>query len=402
MKETEINTAAPKHGEEKEFDFVELLIMLAKHKKLVIGLPVLAAILAAALSFALPNVYRAGIKLLPPQQGQSGAAALLAQLGGVASVVAGGGGGPKNPNDVYIAMLKSRTVADRLIRRFDLAKVFDAKSPEEARKALEANTTVLTAKDGLITLDVESSDKKLVAPLANAYVEELLQLNNTLAVTEAAQRRKFFEQQLEYAKDRLANAEAALKRSLDTNGVISVDSESRTIVETVGRLRAQVAAKEIQLRSMQAFVTTNNQEYKRAQEELESLRAQLAKLENGSRPDDSVSEQGSTGRKPGLENIKTLREVKYYQMLYELLAKQYEAARLDEAKDASVIQVLDKAIEPERKFKPKRSVIVIGAALGGLFIAIIWAFLVETQKAALRSPERAAQLARLKTHLRGR
>jgi tyrosine-protein kinase Etk/Wzc len=398
MKEMDINTPAPKSGDEKEFDVVELLIMLAKHKKLVFGLPVLAAVLAAALSFALPNVYRAGIKLLPPQQGQSGAAALLAQLGGVASVVAGGGAGPKNPNDVYIAMLRSRTVADRLIKRFDLAKVYKAKSPDEARKALEANTTVLTAKDGLITLDVEGEDQKLVAPLANAYIEELTELNKTLAVTEAAQRRKFYEQQLEQAKDRLANAEALLKRSLDTNGVVSVDAESRAIVETVGRLRAQVAAKEIQLRSMQAFVTPNNQEYKHAQEELESLRAQLSKLENGSRSDGAAQQQG--GNQQGLENIKTLREVKYYQMLYELLAKQYEAARLDEAKDASVIQVLDNAIEPERKFKPKRGVIVIGGFLGGLFLAILWAFMVETQKAALRSPERAAQLARLKAHLR--
>jgi uncharacterized protein involved in exopolysaccharide biosynthesis len=399
MKEMEINTSAENHGEQKEFDVVELLIMLAKHKKLIIGLPIFASILAAALSFAMPNVYRAGVKLLPPQQSQSGAAALLAQLGGVASVVAGGAGGPKNANDVYIAMLESRTVADRLIKRFDLEKVFDAKSPEETRKALKANTTVMTAKDGLITLDVESEEKKLVAPLANAYVEELLNLNKTLAVTEAAQRRKFFEQQLEFAKDRLANAEAALKHSLDTSGVISVDSESRAIVETVGRMRAQVAAKEVQLRSMQAFVTPNNQDYKRVQEELESLRAQLAKLENGNRTEGSAQEQ-SGDRQQGLENIKVLREVKYYQMLYELLAKQYEAARLDEAKDASVIQVLDAAIEPERKFKPKRGVIVVAAGLGGLFLAILSAFLIETQKMALRSPERVAQLARLKAHLR--
>jgi uncharacterized protein involved in exopolysaccharide biosynthesis len=399
MKEMEINTSAESHGEQKEFDVVELLIMLAKHKRLIIGLPILASILAAALSFAMPNVYRAGVKLLPPQQGQSGAAALLAQLGGVASVVAGGAAGPKNVNDVYIAMLESRTVADRLIKRFDLDKVFDAKSPEEARKALKENTTIMTAKDGLITLDVESKEKKLVAPLANAYVEELLNLNKTLAVTEAAQRRKFFEQQLEFAKDRLANAEAALKHSLDTSGVISVDSESRAIVETVGRLRAQVAAKEIQLRSMQAFVTPNNQDYKRVQEELESLRAQLAKLENGNRTEGSAPER-SGDRQQGLENIKVLREVKYYQMLYELLAKQYEAARLDEAKDASVVQVLDAAIEPERKFKPKRGVIVVGAGLGGLFLAILSAFLIETQKMAQRSPERVAQLARLKAHLR--
>ncbi|MDB5963117.1 MAG: hypothetical protein JWP59_4411 [Massilia sp.] len=378
-----------------EMTVLDLLIVIAKHKKLVIGLPMVAGIVAAAVSFALPNVYRASTKLLPPQQAQSGAAALLSQLGGAASMVAGAAG-IKNPNDMYIGMLKSRTVADRIVHKFDLQKVYDEETLEKTRRVLEENTTVLAGKDGLISIDVEDKDPKRVAQMANAYVAELTDLTKVLAVTEASQRRLFFERQLELAKDNLAKAEMTLKRTLDTRGVISVDSDSRAIVETVGRLRAQISAKEIQLSSMQAFVTTDNQEYRRAREELNSLRNELSKLENG-RPELSTGSGGDVKNQVGLENIKTLRDVKYFQMLYELLAKQYEVARLDEAKDNAVIQVLDPAVPAEQKSRPKRAIIILMSMLAGFFAALGWSFVVEIKARALAIPEGRARWARLKT-----
>lgn len=398
MNDQRHNAMAAQTDARKEFDVIELLIMLLRHKKLLLVMPVVMGLLAALLSLTMPNLYRANTKLLPPQQGQSSAAALLSQLGSVASIASGST--VKNPNDVYIAMLKSRNLADRLIKRFALDKVYNAQSPEAARKALDGVTNIQTGKDGLITIEVSGTDQKLVAPLANGYVEELLNLTHVLAVTEASQRRKFFEQQLELAKDSLAAAEASLKQGMDTRGVISVDSESRAIVETVGRLRAQVSAKEIEINSMGAFLTANNPEYRRAQENLNSLRAQLAKLENGA-PGDRVN--GAQARPlEGLENIKLLREVKYYQMLYELLSKQYEAARLDEAKDVALIQVLDKAVEPEHRFKPKRSLVALAGAIIGLFLACLWAIVFEIYKAAVRTPARAAQLSQLVAAVRQR
>jgi len=294
-----------------------------------------------AVSLAMPNVYKATVKLMPPQQSQSGAAALLSQLGGVANMAAGVAG-LKNPNDLYVGMLQSRTVADNLIARFKLKDVYDTDSLEKARMQLDDYTNVRAGKDGLITIEVEDKNQKLVANLANGYSEELLKLTNVLAVTEASQRRLFYEQQLKQAKDNLANAEVKLKSSLDTHGVISVDAESRAVLATAARLRAEVSAKEIELNSMRPFVTTENPDFKRTEEELKSLRAELTKLENGRKgaANDQASENGSAG----FENIKVLRDVKYYQMLYELLAKQYELARLDEAKDAATVQVLDKAV----------------------------------------------------------
>jgi uncharacterized protein involved in exopolysaccharide biosynthesis len=295
-------------------------------------------------------------------------------------------------------MLKSRTVADKLIAEYDLKKVYDTSSQETARDRLEANTMIASGKDGLITIEVEAKDRKLVAKLANSYVDHLFQLTKELAVTEASQRRIFYERQLEAAKNNLAKAEMSLKSALDTRGVISVDSESRAILETVGRLRAQVSAKEIQLNSMRAFVTDANPNYQRVEEELASLRNELSKLENGrSGQEDSDSQSAKTG---GFENIKLLRDVKYYQMLYELLAKQYEVARLDEAKTPSVIQVLDPAVDPERKFKPHRAAIVMLSTLGAFVLAVLWAFFAEAKSKALASDQGAAQWRELKLHLR--
>lgn len=380
-----------------EINLVDVLILLAKNKKRLVGLPLAAALISAAIVLILPNIYKANADLLPPQQSQSSTAALLSQLGGMSGMAAGVAG-IKNPNDLYIGMLKSRTVADSMISRFNLKQVYDTRSQEQTRKALEANTKISSGKDGIISIEVEDQDPKLAAKVANGYVDELLRLTKTLAVTEASQRRLFFERQLEQSKDNLAAVEAKLKGAIDTQGVISVDTESRALLETTARLKAQVSAKEIQFNSMKAFLTESHPDYKRMEQDLNSLRAELYKLENG-RVRDAGADH-STSSSVGLENIKLLRDVKYNQMLYELLAKQYEAARLDEAKDPSVIQILDPAVEPEEKFKPKRALIVILFALGAFVLAVFWALVSDLGKKALSGPKGKTQLAELKNHLK--
>lgn len=391
-------TTAGGAAAESDFSLFTILTVLARRKKSILGLTFAAACAAALISLAIPNIYGASATLLPPQQAQSSAGALLSQLGGAAGL-AGGLTGLKNPNDLYVGMLKSRTVADRLVKRLDLKRVYETDSQEKARKILASRTTIGAGKDGIITIGVEDQDQKLVAPLANAYVAELTELTKVLAVTEAARRRMFYERQLETAKDQLASAEMKLKAGLESGGVVSVDSDSRAAVESVARLRAQVSSKEIQLGAMQAFVTPSNHEYRRVQEELGSLRAQLARSEGGRAP---AAAGGGDGSRPGLENVKILRDVKYYQMLYELLAKQYEIARLDESKDSSMIQVLDAAVQPERKIKPARAIIVLGATVLAFLLLCALALLAEFKSAMLKNPEHAARLAGLKSQLRFR
>lgn len=393
------NLSKPSDDDKDVMGIVEMLIVLAKNKKTIVGATLAAALVASAGSMLLPPFYRASVKLLPPQQAQSGASMLLSQLGGLAGAAAGATG-LKNPADVYIGMLKSRTVGERLAKRFALQAHYGVKSQEQTLKLLGANTVVAVGKDGLIAIDVEDTEKKLVAPLANAYVEELVRLTKTLAVTEGAQRRLFYEQELERSKNKLANAEIALKTAIDQRGVISVDAESRGLLETGARLRAEISAKDIELNSMKAFVTPNNPAYRRVEELLRSLRAELSQLENGRRPPSVADRAAGEGAKAGVQSIQLLRDVKYYQILFEALSKQYEAARLDEAKDSSVIQVLDQAIEPEQRFKPKRSMLVVASSLLVCLITMFFVLLREIKNRWLLSPRSFAQWSALKASMR--
>lgn len=370
--------------------FIDALIVITRFKKALVGVGLVAAVTASVVSMLLPEVYTASTKVVPPQQSQSGAAALLAQLGGAAGAITGAGG-LKNPSELYVGLLKSRTVADRLIGEFDLRKVYDKPNMEKTRRKLVENTKITAGKDSLITIEVDDEDPQRAARMANSYVEGLLHLSKTLAVTEAAQRRVFYERQLNTAKDNLANAEVTLKQAMETRGVISVDADSRAIVETIARIRAQISAKEIQQNAMSAFVTPNNPDYKRVQEELQGLREQLNKLQNGNPAARNGPETGG-----GLENIKILRDVKFYQMLYELLAKQYEVARLDEAKESAIVQVLDPAVVPEQRTRPKRAIIVALSTAGALLLAIGVLILLDKKNKALRDPELAAKWKQLK------
>ena len=379
----------------------DVLVALSRHKRMIIVIPLVVAIIAAAASFMIPKSYKASTNLLPPQQSQSSASMLLSQLGSIAGM-AGGIAGIKNPNDLYIGMLKSRTIADKLIEKYDLKKVYDTESQEVARKKLAENTNISSGKDGLIVIEIEDENQKLVAKLANGYVDELFQLTKNLTVTEASQRRAFFERQLEHAKDNLANAEMSLKGSLDTGGVISVDTQSRAVLETAARLRAQISAKEIQLNSMRPFVTSSHPEYKRTEQELSSLRDELAKLERGTGSEAAETAADNRSSTGGLSSIKLLRNVKYYQMLYELLAKQYEVARLDEAKEPSMIQILDRAVDPERPFKPKRLIIVFITTMFAFLLTIVAALLLEAKRKLLASAAGAARWTEIKSNLRSK
>jgi len=385
---------------EDEVSLLDLLIVLAKHKRLVLGVPFVVAIAAAIISLLLANIYTGTTRLLPPQQSASAATALLNQLGGAAGVLAGATGGAlgiRNPNDLYIGMLKSRTVADNLIARFDLSKVYQQELQSSTRTALQGNTSIAAGRDGIIAIEVDDKDPKRAAELANAYVDERMNLTNVLAVTEASQRRLFFERQLLQVKDNLTSAEMAARRGLQKGGLAQVDAQGRSMIEVTARLRAQISAKEVQLGAMRTFAAEGNPELQRTQQELEALKRETARIE-GSSPLAAVGRVGEASSS-GLDNLGRLRDVKYYEFLYELLAKQYELAKIDEAKDATVIQVIDKAIEPDRKSKPRRTQIVLISAIAALFVSILWAFGREAASRARADPQRASRLESLRDYL---
>ena len=384
---------------EDEIDLLDLLIVLARHKRLVLGIPFAAAVAAAIVSLLLPNIYTGTARMLPPQQSASAASALLTQLGALGGLTGAAGGAlGRNPSDLYIGMLKSRTVADNLIARFELNKIYDQSLQSSARRTLQGNTTIVAGRDGIIVIDVDDRDPNRAAELANAYVDELVKLTKVLAVTEASQRRLFFESQLLQAKDNLTAAELAARQGLQKGGLAQVDAQGRSMIAVTARLRAEISAKEVQLGAMRTFAAEGNPELQRTQQELEALRRELARVE-GSSPVAAVGKGDAKGN-TGLDNLGRLRDVKYYEFLYELLAKQFELAKIDEAKDATIIQVLDKAIEPDRKSRPRRTLIVLLWAFLALFASIIWAFVREAASRAKTDPKQAYRLGTLRGYLR--
>ena len=394
------HTPTPANMDDDEINLMDLLLVIAKHNRFIIKLTVSVAVLAVVYALLLPPIFTAKTVILPPQQGQSAASMMLSQLGGLGAL-AGGAGGIKSPNDLHIGMLKSQTVANQLIARFQLQQKFEAKTMEATRKALEGSTVIASGKDGFITIEYSDKDPKFAATIANAYVEELDRLNSTLALTEASRKRLFFQKQLKGTIESLAAAEIGLKQTQEKTGLIQPEAQGQAIIMAVAGLRAQVAAKEVELAAMGAFATPQNPDYRLQQQALAGLRAQLAKVER-----DNVQGRGDvmvpTGKLPetGLEYLRKMREVKYQETLFELLGKQFEIAKIDEAKDAPLIQVVDKALVPEKKSKPKRALIVILATMMAFFIGILLAFFREASARASLDPASAERMTLLRRYLR--
>jgi uncharacterized protein involved in exopolysaccharide biosynthesis len=353
-----------------EISLLDLLIVLAERKRVILTITATFSILAIVISLLLPKSYTATVTLLPPQQSSSASAALTSQLGGMAAL-AGSSLGLKNPNDMFVGMLQSRTVEDAMVQHFGLMQEYHARYLSDASKAFEGQAKVDdSGKDGLIRISVTDSDPRRAAELANGYVDQFRNLSQHLAITEASQRRLFFEQQLEQTKDNLANAEEALKQTEQSTGVIQPDRQAQALIDSASTLRAQITAREVQIQGMQTYATAENSQLVQAQKELEGMREQLAKL--------GGSEEGSSGLivpkglvpEASLEYVRKLRDVQYYQTIFDILARQFEAAKLDEAKEGALIQVVDPAVPPDRRTSPKRSLIVIEATAVGFLFAV--------------------------------
>ena len=357
---------------DSEIDLKMLVAQLWQGKRTVLAGIVTCGVIALAISFSIRPVYTASASIMPPQQQASGLSAALGSLGAIAGVAAGGA--LKNPNDLYVAMMKSQTVSDRLIAQFDLKTRYDEEKLSLTRKALEASVVITSAKSGLIEINVDDHDPQFAARLANAYVVELKRLNQNLAVTDAAKRRMFFEKQLQDVKLSLAKAELGLEALQKKTGLVLPEGQVGMVLKTVTELKAKIAAKEVEIVAMRSFATEKNPDFVRAQEVLAAMKQQLAALDDGG-GEGSLSVGAKSLPQDGLAYIRAVREVKYNEALLELMAKQYEFARVEEGRDSSMIQVLDVATAPDQKSRPKRSLIVISGVLLGLMLGVLTVFI---------------------------
>lgn len=394
------------HGTSESATFLELATTLAQRKWFILKLTAAAGVLGIVVALLLPNWYTAETRILPPQQQQSSAAVLmmssLASGSGAALASAAGRDLLKNPNDLYVGMLKTRPIADAIIKRFDLQKLYRARDMTGARKELSRHTDIVSERTGMISISVEARDKTQAAGMANAYVEELRNLTKGLALTEASQRRLFYEDQLKQAGNDLASAEAGLKEAQQKTGVIEPDAQSKALIEGVGDLRARIVAKEVELQTMRSFATDKNPDVDLAQHELAGMKVQLRKLERQTGDPGSYDIRLKDVPQAQLDYIRAARELKFRETVFELLAKQFEAAKIDEAKDAALIQVVEPAAAPERKSSPKRAIITVLAASSGFFLGCLIALTGWWRRHIQIDPERSQQLRAFRTAVLGR
>jgi tyrosine-protein kinase Etk/Wzc len=389
-------------AERKGVDLFDFLLVLSEARRTIAICVLVFVALGVAFSLLIKPTFSATSLILPPQQGQS-LATMMGQLSALASLTGGGGiGGSqlKTPIDMYVGMLESRTIADHLISRFHLQDLYKTRKMEDTRRVLKSNTRFLAGKDGLIHIIFDDQDPNRASEMANAYVDELYAMNSHLATTEAAQRRVFFDQELADEKAELAIAENDLKQTAEKTGIIQLGGQAESIIRSLAVLRAEIASREVQINSMRMFATDQNPVAIRAQEEINSLHNQLAKLEKDPRNPELTSPFGiPAGRLPAvaLEYARKLREVKYHETLFELLAKQYEAARIDEAKAAPIIQVVDRAVPPDQKSGPHRTFIVLGCGFIGFCIGYLLAAITRAFRRAAEVPEYAIKIARLRS-----
>lgn len=372
--------------EDDEISLLDLLQVVADNLRLLVLGPLVAGLLALGFTSVIAPTFTATTKFMPPQQQQSGAAAMLAGLGALGGL-AGAASGLKNPADQYVAFLKSNSVLDALIERFKLTERFELKFREDTRIALSSGIQVATGKDGLITINVSDTDPQFAAQLANAHIEELGKLLNRLAVTEAQQRRMFFEKQLSNAKDNLVKSELALKSSGVNSSALKASPAAA--VEGLAKLKAGITAQEIKLASMRGYLTESAPDFKQAQTELSAMRGQMTRLEK-----EEPTITGASGITS--DYIAKFRDFKYHETLFELFAKQYEMARVDESREGAVIQVLDIAQTPERKSKPQKALIASMTTLAAGFALLLFIFIRQTLRGATKNPESAEKIASLR------
>lgn len=371
----------------QEVSSLDVLVTLAERWKLLVIGPLLAGCVALAATYAITPVYTARTSLLPPQP-QGSAASALASIGALAGAAANAAG-IRTPADQYVALMQSTSVGDALIDRFKLMDVYEVKYRAEARRILADNARIsLNKRAGIITIEVDDVIPKRAAELAGAYVVELRRLTGSLAITEAQQRRAFFESQMQQAKERLTSAQKELQGS--GFGAGALRAEPKVAAEVYGRLKAEVRAAEVTLQALRGNLSDAAPEVRQQLATISARRAQLASIERAS--------EGSEGP----DYVSKFREFKYQETLFELLSRQYESAKVDEAREGALVQVIDAADVPERKSYPKRAITALATATVVALFLIAWALIARKLNQLRARPSGAQQLSRLRQALRWR
>jgi uncharacterized protein involved in exopolysaccharide biosynthesis len=385
----QINNLPSNSLADEEVNLLDYWRVVWKRRRLIGGLFVSAVMTALVISLLLPKIYESSTSILPQLESRESGAlgSLLAASGAGAGGIAQGlgislPGMPATPTDIFTAMLKSRIMADEIIKQFDLMKLYKAKTMKDARKDLESDTKITVSKEKVIKITVEAESPQLASDIANFYASNLDRLNRTLNVSKASQNRVFIERRLTETKVNLVKAEETLKDFQTHNKTVAVEAQSKAMIEAAATIQGQIMAQEVQLQVMSAYLSPDNPELSRVHSSIEELKKQLYLLETG---------RGGKGMLPGdrlhpamvtvpglaLEYGRLLREVKVQEALYTMLTSQYEQAKIAEARDTPSVQVLDPGVPAEKKSKPIIWLNMLIAGVLALFLGIFLAFFLE-------------------------
>jgi tyrosine-protein kinase Etk/Wzc len=356
---------------------IDLVQMLFRNRGFLWKMSLAGVLCGSAIALMMDTIYTATATIMPPQAPQSSLSSLMGQLGSLSALGGGASSLLKNPADMYVGILQSRTVADAAIEQFHLKEHWHAKTMVAARKELDSHAQFESAKDGLIQISVKEHDPKIASDLANFFVDALYRMNSTLAISEASQRRLFFEKQLDEERIALAKAEDTLKATQQKTGLITVTGQTELAIRNIAQTRAEISARQVELQSIRTYASEDNPEVARVQGEIRTLQGQLSRLEDSQSHFAPGDTEIATSQIPagGLEYTRELREVKYHDTLLDLLSRQYEAARIDEAKSAPIIQVVDRAVSPDQKSGPPRTLIILGCTIASFLFGFAWLFL---------------------------
>ena len=364
-------------------NLLDLLEVIAKRWKMIAAVTTLAFVFSIVVSLLLPKIYSSTALILPPQQNQGMMGKLSQMIGGdLSGLVAGSMLGTGTMTNQCVSILKSNRIKGVIIDRFKLMQEYKIDYRFDMYKIMDNIADIRAEKDGIISITVESKDPKRAAAIANAYVAELEKVTVKFSSSDAGRNKVFLEDRLVKAKVDLAKAENALKVYQTKNKAIDITEQAKATIEGVAQLKSQLAIQEVRLAALRAYLTDDNDEIKTAKASIANLTAQISRLEGKG----SGSSIPSVGSLPALgqEYLRLMREFKIQETLVEFLTKQYEMAKLSEANDIANIQVIQKAEVPDKKTKPKRSIIVILSTVTAGFIAVFYAFL---REAGERMPE---------------
>jgi tyrosine-protein kinase Etk/Wzc len=406
MPETVMNPT-PENG---EVHFLDYLISLAKHSRMIIFASVAVTVLVYIYLFCSPNTYKATARLLPPQQNLTLSAQLLDSLG--ARVSPGGGAGLgmggmasnllglKSSGDIYVAMMTSEAVFDPIIARFHLKKLYKDKYLEDARKTLSKNVRITAGKkDSILVIEVTCTTPQMAAQMANAFIEELDRLLKHLSLEEAKARMAFLEKERLQASQNLAKVEESLRHFREKNSLLQIDTQTKGTIEYIARLRAEIDTKAVSIQVLRQQATPLNYDVVRAETEIKGLKEKLLSAE--SQLENCLSDFCLPAKKTpgvGLEYLRLFREAKFQEHRYELYTKLVEVARLDIVRDVAVVQVLTLSTPPERRSN-KRLFPSILAGMLTFFMMIIVAFGVEYIQCLNNRGDEAHRLTVLKGYL---